>query len=60
MHCQQLHSAWEPAQSACVVLNAQSSKKPVIAALVSDVVLLLQWQRLGQSGTQRKKLILRE
>jgi hypothetical protein len=23
-------------------------------------LLMLQWQRLGQSGTQRKKLILRE
>jgi hypothetical protein len=32
----------------------------VLLFLVSKVKEVLQWQRLGQSGTQRKKLILRE
>jgi hypothetical protein len=39
--CLQLRSAWEPAQSTCTALNIESSKKAVIAVLVTDVVLLL-------------------
>jgi hypothetical protein len=39
--CLQLRSAWEPVQSACIVLNPERSKKAVIAGLVTDVVLLL-------------------
>lgn len=41
MDCLQLHTTWEPAQSVCIFLNTESSKKTVIVAFVSDVVLLL-------------------
>jgi len=36
-----LRSEWMPAQSVCGVLNTDSSKKNIIAVLVSDVALLL-------------------
>ena len=41
MYYLQLHSVWEPEQSACVLLNTEGSQKTVIVAFVSDVVLLL-------------------
>jgi hypothetical protein len=37
----QLHAAWVPTQSVCVVLNTESTRKNVTATLVTDVVLLL-------------------
>ena len=53
--CLQLGSTWVPAQSVCMGLKTDSSKKNLIATLTSDVVLLLTMLvgllRLRQLGT---------
>jgi hypothetical protein len=51
----EFHATWAPTQSVCEVLNPESSTKTVIAALVSDVILLLTMLvgllRLRHGGT---------